>query len=120
MLSKEDVLGVSKLARLKLTDEQVDKFKLQMENVLELFDEVKNIDVDAIEETSQVSGLTNIVREDVVKYDEDLRPDSSNDLLANTPRLEGTKIIVPKVMPEASSRASQKNQQSFLKVEGSI
>lgn len=98
MLSKDDVLGVSKLARLKLTDEQVDKFKLQMENVLELFDEVKNIDVDGIEETSQVSGLKNITREDVVKYDDDLRPDSSNDLLTNTPRREGTKIIVPKVI----------------------
>lgn len=98
MLSKDDVLGVSKLSRLKLTDEQVDKFKVQMENVLELFDEVKNIDVDGIEETSQVSGLKNITREDVVEYDEDLRPDSSSDLLLNTPRLEGTKIIVPKVI----------------------
>jgi len=98
MLSKDDVLGVSKLARLKLTDEQVDKFKLQMENVLELFDEVKNINVDNIEETSQVSGLKNITREDEIEYNNDLRPDSSNDLLANTPRRECTKIIVPKVI----------------------
>jgi aspartyl-tRNA(Asn)/glutamyl-tRNA(Gln) amidotransferase subunit C len=98
MLSKDDVLGVSKLSRLKLSDEQVDKFKTQMENVLELFDEVKNIDVDGIEETSQVSGLKNITREDVVEYDDDLRPDSSNDLLVNTPRRDGSKIIVPKVI----------------------
>ena len=82
MLSKDDVLGVSKLARLKLTDEQVDKFHAQLSNVFELFQELDKIDVSEVVETSQVSGLENITREDVVKYDDDLRPEKN--LLKNT------------------------------------
>lgn len=96
MLSKDDVLGVSKLARLRLTDEQVEKFHGQLNNVLETFKELDKVDVSDIQETSQVSGLINITRDDVSGYGDDLRPEKN--LLKNTPQIEDTKIVVPKVI----------------------
>jgi len=98
MLSKDDVLAVAKLSRLRLSDEQIEKFKAQLSNVLELFDEVKSIDTEGVEETSQVTGLKNITREDKVFYDEELRPGDTGELLKNVPVKEATNILVPKVI----------------------
>ena len=98
MLSKDDVLAVAKLARLELSESELQKFQTQLENVLKLFDEVKDIDVANVSETSQITGLENIVRVDEVKYEADLKPSESEELLKNTPIKEGTNIVVPKII----------------------
>ena len=73
-------------------------FQKQLENVLKLFDEVKNIDVEGVEETSQITGLENVVRLDEVVCDNDLQPCDSDQLLKNTPIKQGTNIVVPKII----------------------
>lgn len=98
MLSKDDVLAVAKLSRLDLTDAQVEKFKNQLSNVLELFEELKSIDTDNVSETTQVTGLKNVTRADEVSCDNDLKPCDSEKLLINTPIKDGTNIVVPKVI----------------------
>lgn len=98
MLSKEDVLAVAKLSRLELNESELEKFQKQLENVLKLFEEVQEIDVDGVAETSQVTGLRNVVREDVAKCDEDLRPCGAEKLLKNTPIRNGDNIVVPKII----------------------
>ncbi len=94
MLSRDHVLGVAKLARLDLNEDQLVKFKKQLEDVLKLFDEVKSIDVEGVEETSQVTGLKSVTREDTVKCD----PCNTDELLQNVPIKDGTNIVVPKVI----------------------
>lgn len=98
MLSKDDVLAVAKLSRLKLTDAQIEKFKAQLSNVLELFNEVSEINTEKVSETSQITGLKNITRQDGVFYDENLRPNNTEELLRNVPIREKTNIVVPKVI----------------------
>lgn len=98
MLSKDDVLAVAKLSRLELAEPQLEKFQLQLENVLKLFEEVQGIDVDGVAETSQVTGLQNVTREDIVK------PFVSENLLINTPIRKGSNIVVPKIIDPTTPR----------------
>lgn len=66
MLSKEDVIKISKLARIALTDEEVEKFRTQLSTVLDYVEELKTVNVEGLEEVSQVTGLVNVQRDDKV------------------------------------------------------
>ncbi|MCK9186663.1 Asp-tRNA(Asn)/Glu-tRNA(Gln) amidotransferase subunit GatC [Candidatus Gracilibacteria bacterium] len=66
MLTEEQVRHVAKLARLKLTDEEVKKFSGQLSGVLEYVDILKEVNTEGVEITSQVTGLKNVMRKDEV------------------------------------------------------
>lgn len=66
MLSEEQVKHVAKLARINLKDEDVKKFGKQMSDVLEYMDILNEVDTNGVPETSQVTGLRNVMEEDVV------------------------------------------------------
>lgn len=66
-LTKDEVRHVAKLARLKLTDAEVDKFTGQLGSVFEHLDKLKEVDTEGVAETNQVNGLKNIMRPDRVK-----------------------------------------------------
>ncbi len=66
MLSKEEVIKLSKLARIELTDAEVEKFQKDLSTVLKYVEELKKVDVTGLEEVSQVTGLVNVQREDRV------------------------------------------------------
>ncbi len=66
MLNDEEVRHVAKLARLKLSDDEVSRFGGQMNEVLEYMDILKELDVDGVEITNQVTGLSNAMRDDEV------------------------------------------------------
>lgn len=65
-LSKEDVLKVAKLARIELSEEDVEKFSTQLSDILEYVDQLQAVDTDGVEPTAQVTGLENTWREDEV------------------------------------------------------
>lgn len=66
-LSKEDVLKLAKLARLRLTEEEVTKFQQELSAILEYVALLDGVDTSGLEPTFQVTGLTNVLREDVIK-----------------------------------------------------
>ncbi len=98
MLTKEEVLQIAKLARLDLTEAEVDKFKDQLSSVLDLFKKVDEIDLKETPETSQVTGLGNVWRSDEVLCQEDLTCCTTEQLLKNVPIKDETQIKVPKVL----------------------
>lgn len=98
MLKKEDVLHVAKLARLRLSDSEVDKFSKQLSAVFDSFEEIDKVELKGIPETSQVTGLKNISRVDEAKKIENLTDSSQGELFKNVPIHDGGKIIVPKVI----------------------
>jgi len=100
MLKKEDVLHIARLARLSLTDKQVEKFSIQLSGILDLFKKVDDLDLSGVEETSQVTGLKNIFRADEVKNYQSLTRVDSKKLISGAPLHDGTQIIVPKVIEE--------------------
>lgn len=61
---KIDITHVAKLANLPLSDEEKEKYTKQLSEVLDYIAKLNELDTTNIEETSQVTGLTNITRED--------------------------------------------------------
>jgi aspartyl-tRNA(Asn)/glutamyl-tRNA(Gln) amidotransferase subunit C len=66
-LSKEEVQKVAKLARIELTQEEVEKFQTQLSDILDYIDKLQEVNTDNVETTAQVTGLENVLREDAIK-----------------------------------------------------
>ena len=65
MLTKQEVIKIAGLARIALTDAEVEKFQKELSAVLDYVEELKTVDVTGLEEVAQVTGLVNIQRSDV-------------------------------------------------------
>ena len=65
-LTKQDILHVAKLAKLPLTDSEVDKFTSQLSSIINYMDELNEVDTSDVEPTSQTTGLENVFRNDEI------------------------------------------------------
>lgn len=65
-LTQDDIRKLAHLARLKLTEEEVERLAGQLTDVLDYVDVLAELDTDDVVETSQVTGLSNVSRPDVV------------------------------------------------------
>ena len=65
-LTKADVAHVAKLAKLKLTNSELNKFLTQLSSIISYIEELQNLDTAKVEATSQTTGLENIIRNDVI------------------------------------------------------
>lgn len=59
-----DVAYVARLARLRLSREEIEMFGQQLDRVLEYFDQIRRVDVKGVEPTSHPMPLRNVFRED--------------------------------------------------------
>lgn len=66
-LSKNEIQHIAKLARLGLTDEELEKYGDQLSVILNYIDQLKEVDCSGVEPTAQVTGLENVLREDEVR-----------------------------------------------------
>ena len=58
---------IAKLARLNLTDAEIEKFTNQLSTVAQFAEKINQLDLTNIPETNQVTGLKNILREDKIE-----------------------------------------------------
>ncbi|MEK7129693.1 MAG: Asp-tRNA(Asn)/Glu-tRNA(Gln) amidotransferase subunit GatC [Patescibacteria group bacterium] len=65
-ISSDSVGKVAKLAKLSLTVAQKQKFAQQLSSVIGYVSKVQKLDTSNVPETSQVTGLENVFREDEV------------------------------------------------------
>jgi len=93
-LSNDDVLKLARLARISLTDEEVSQFTGEFGAILEYVKQLEAVDVTDLEPTSQVTGLTNVTREDVVR-DYGYEPAR---LLENVPQTQDGQIKVRRMI----------------------
>jgi len=100
MLSREDVLHIAKLARLQLSDDEIEKNRSQLSDVLDLFGKIDDLKLDEIGETSQVSGLNNVFKKDELSCDDNLCPCNWEKLLSNVPYSRDSAILAPKVIED--------------------
>ena len=63
-LTKEQVEKIAQLARLQLTEEEMERYAGQLTDILNYVDMLKELDTTGVPETSQVTGLTNVTRTD--------------------------------------------------------
>jgi aspartyl-tRNA(Asn)/glutamyl-tRNA(Gln) amidotransferase subunit C len=89
-ITKEEVLHVARLARLELSDHEIDRFTGQLSAILEAVAKVSELDLSDVEPTAHPLDLVNVWAED------DPRPCLSlDDALANAPEREGGFFEVP-------------------------
>ena len=95
MISRSDVEHVAKLARLGLTEEEIDRLVGQLSRILEAVSKLSEVDTSAVGPTAQVIALENVMRDDVA------RPGISREAaLAEAPLREGPLLRVPVVLEE--------------------
>ena len=80
-LTPEEVLHIARLARLGLTDAEIDKFSAQLSNLLENFEILQQVDTSDVPPTAQSIALQNVLRED-----EAAASLHQSQILANAPR----------------------------------
>jgi aspartyl-tRNA(Asn)/glutamyl-tRNA(Gln) amidotransferase subunit C len=98
MLSKEEVKKVAALARLELSEEEVETLTPQLSNILGFIDQLKEVDTTNVEPTAQVTGLSDVWRED--EY-EDWDKSERAAALAQAPNgLLGNQIKVKKILED--------------------
>ncbi len=83
-LSREDVLHIALLARLGLTETEVDRLREQLSNILKNFEVLQQVDTSNIPPTTQSIALQNVVRDD-----ETAPSLPQSQVLANAPQKEG-------------------------------
>lgn len=92
-ITKEEVEHVALLARLKLSEEEINLYTLQMDSVLEYAAKLQEIDTDQVVPTAHAGQLSNVLREDEVK------PSMAQDkVLQNAPKAEDGFFRVPRIV----------------------
>mgnify|MGYP001567069795 FL=1 len=92
-ISKKDVQYVADLARIELTDKELDKFSKQLEKIMEYIDKLKQVDIKGVLPTSHVLNLKNVYREDKVKPSLNIE-----EFLKSVQHKEETFFKVPKII----------------------
>lgn len=95
MISRADVEHVAELARLHLTDEELDRLVGQLSRILEAIAVLRDVDTSHVGPTATVLALENVMRDD-----EPRDGISREAALANAPLREGDHLRVPLVLKE--------------------
>lgn len=66
-LTREDVLKLARLARLALTDDEIEEFRTELEKILDYVTMLQDVDASGLQPTTQVTGLKNVMRADEVR-----------------------------------------------------
>jgi aspartyl-tRNA(Asn)/glutamyl-tRNA(Gln) amidotransferase subunit C len=92
-LSRSDVEHVAHLARLGMTSEELVRLEGQLNQILERYLKLAELDTDAIPPTAQTIELENILRDDVATPSLPVEA-----VLGNAPAREGEFVIVPPIL----------------------
>ena len=92
-ISREEVLKIAKLSKLELSEKELEKYMVDLSNIVDFANQLSNIDVDDVKPTAHILDIQNVFREDEVK------PSCSREeILKNAPSAQGGCVSVPKVV----------------------
>jgi len=95
VLSREEVLHVARLARLHLTEEELERLRAQLDAILAYVDKLRELDVEGVEPTSHAVPLVDVMRDD------SLAPCLPQEAaLANAPDRDGEFFRVPRIIED--------------------
>ncbi len=92
-VTKKDVEKIAELAKLKFTDEELENFTPQMNEILSYMDKLNELDTENVKPLSHPVEQTNVFREDELKTSI-----STEDALKNAPAKDDHHFKVPKVI----------------------
>jgi len=93
-LSRDDVLKLAALSKLKLSDDEIGRLQDELGEILDYVNLLDSVDISGLEPTYQVSGLKNVYREDEPKdygYE-------TKELLNNAPAIQEGQFKVKRVL----------------------
>ena len=93
-ISKEEVVRLSKLAHVTITDEEIVTFQTQLSAIIEYMKKLNEIDTGQVDPLNQVTGLTNVMRDDATDKNHQL---TQREALQNKPESKNNYFIVPAV-----------------------
>jgi aspartyl-tRNA(Asn)/glutamyl-tRNA(Gln) amidotransferase subunit C len=93
IIARDDLKYVAHLARLHLSDKEIEHFTAQLEGILQYINKLKQVDIADVEPTSHVFPQKNIFRQDELKPSLPVK-----EVLKNAPSKEQDFFKVPKVI----------------------
>jgi aspartyl-tRNA(Asn)/glutamyl-tRNA(Gln) amidotransferase subunit C len=92
-LSESDVRHVALLARLELSDDEIERFRTDLNSILDHIDEIQRLDLDDVPPTAHPLDVVNVVRPDEV------RPGlSQNEAVMNAPQADSGAFVIPQIV----------------------
>ncbi|HSD27970.1 MAG TPA: Asp-tRNA(Asn)/Glu-tRNA(Gln) amidotransferase subunit GatC [Vicinamibacteria bacterium] len=95
MISRAEVEHVARLARLTLSEGELERMREQLSAILEYIDALRTLDTESVEPTSHAVPLVNVLRDDAV---EPSLPQAA--MLANAPDPAGEFFRVPRIIED--------------------
>jgi aspartyl-tRNA(Asn)/glutamyl-tRNA(Gln) amidotransferase subunit C len=92
-ISAAEVAKVARLARLALTDEELERSTVQLGDIVDHFADIDELDLDGVEPMTQPLPLNNVLRDDVVVAGLD-----RDEVLAAAPEVEDGRFKVPPII----------------------
>lgn len=93
-LSRDDILKLASLARLDLTEAEVAEYSAELTAILQYVEHLQTVDVAGLKPTNQVTGLTNVMRNDT-PLDYGYEP---LELLKNVPQTQDNQLKVKRMI----------------------
>jgi aspartyl-tRNA(Asn)/glutamyl-tRNA(Gln) amidotransferase subunit C len=95
-LSRDTVAHVARLARLDVTDDELERFTEQLGAVLAHADDIEKLDTAGVPPTAHPLPLENVLRDDVIEPSLD-----RDEVLSQAPSAEENRFRVPRILGEA-------------------
>ena len=95
-ISRDEVAHLARLARLALTEAELDSFAGQLDAILGHVGQIQSVDVTGVEPTGNPLKDVNVTRSDVVEPCL-----TQNEALAAAPKAVGGRFAVPRILGEA-------------------
>lgn len=93
-VTQDDVAHIALLAKLKFSPEALKKFLGEMNDILDFFATLNELDTDEVEATAQVTGMENVTRNDEIEL-----CDIEANLVACTPnKVKDNMVAIPRIM----------------------
>ena len=92
-ISRDEVKYIAGLARLTLTEEEIELYAQQLSDILGYIEQLNELDVEKVEPMSHVLDIVNVMRED-----KHLPSLTREEVLANAPEHDGEHFKVPRVV----------------------
>ena len=94
-LSNDQIKHIANLARLELSEEELETYGEQLTEILNYIELLQEVDTSGVEPTSQVTGVRNVLREDGIEEWDDTERDRA---LNQAPELEEREVKVRRVL----------------------
>ncbi|MEH7117541.1 Asp-tRNA(Asn)/Glu-tRNA(Gln) amidotransferase subunit GatC [Neobacillus vireti] len=94
-ISTEQVKHVANLARLAITEEEVEKFTKQLDKIITFAEQLNELDTENVKPTYHVLDMKNVLREDIPQ-----KGLPREEVLKNAPEHQDGQIKVPSILGE--------------------